>query len=231
MNTGWPPGPALLLLGLGMAERRIQDLNESLEQRVPDRTQAPETAMQRLQTLQDELARSESRATLNTLMASISHELSTPLNNAQVAAEAVQGEAGGLQARLGGGTIRRSELEAGLAALAEGSGLTLRNLERANELLSAVRPGQAGCLRISATRSDETLALRFEDDGIGMSAEVLAQLFEPFFTTRGGQGGTGLGLNISNTRCARCWAAASACVRSPGRAAASRSRSRWCWTR
>lgn len=249
-------------------EQQIQELNESLEQRVQDRTEALETAMQRLQTLQDELARSESRATLNTLVASISHELSTPLNNAQVAAEAVHGEAGRLQARLDGSPMRRSELEAGIGAMADGSDLTLRNLTRANELLSAFRdianqqaseqqkvfdlaellgeilqtlaptlrrqphqvlldipagltlnsrpgplsqvainlinnamlhafrPGQAGQLRISAERRGDQLLLRFEDDGVGISAEVQEHLFEPFFTTRAGQGGTGLGLSI-----------------------------------
>lgn len=249
-------------------DQRIQELNASLELRVQQRTEALEAAMQRLQTLQDELALSESRATLNTLVASISHELSTPLNNAQVAAEALHSEADGLQTRLGGSPMRRSELEASIGAMAEGSGLTLRNLARANELLSAFRdianqqaseqqrefdlaellgeilqtltptlrrqphrvlldvpaglvlnsrpgplsqvainlinnamlhafrPGQAGSLRISAERSGDQLMLRFEDDGIGMSAEVLEHLFEPFFTTRAGQGGTGLGLSI-----------------------------------
>jgi signal transduction histidine kinase len=65
-----------------------------------------------------------------------------------------------------------------------------------NAMLHAFRPGQAGSLRISAERSGDQLMLRFEDDGIGMSAEVLEHLFEPFFTTRAGQGGTGLGLSI-----------------------------------
>lgn len=250
------------------AEQHIRELNESLEQRVQDRTQALETAMQRLQTLQDELARSESRATLNTLVASISHELSTPLNNAQVAAEVLQGEADSLQARMAANQLRRSEMEASLASLAESSHLTLRNLQRATELLSAFRdiankqaseqlkefdlaellgeimqtlaptlrrqphrveldvpagllmnsrpgpvsqiainlinnamlhafrPGQAGCLRISAERAGDQLVLRFADDGVGMSAEVQAHLFEPFFTTREGRGGTGLGMSI-----------------------------------
>jgi signal transduction histidine kinase len=43
---------------------------------------------------------------------------------------------------------------------------------------------------------DGQVSLEYEDDGAGMSAETRAKIFEPFYTTRRGQGGSGLGLYI-----------------------------------
>jgi PAS domain S-box-containing protein len=56
-------------------------------------------------------------------------------------------------------------------------------------------PG-GGTLTITAgVTPDQKLRLSFRDTGTGMSAEVLARVFEPFYTTKG-EHGTGLGLAI-----------------------------------
>ena len=60
--------------------------------------------------------------------------------------------------------------------------------------------GDGGEVRISAKRKDAMVELIVEDNGRGMTADVLERIFEPFYTARRGAGrpGTGLGLSISN---------------------------------
>ncbi|MBK6639458.1 MAG: HAMP domain-containing protein [Rhodocyclaceae bacterium] len=54
----------------------------------------------------------------------------------------------------------------------------------------------AGALRITASRTADTVNLVVADDGKGMNAETLSHIFDPFFTTTLGKGGSGLGLAI-----------------------------------
>ena len=56
---------------------------------------------------------------------------------------------------------------------------------------------EGGTIRISAARLDDgQVEMRVADNGRGIAAEHLPRVFDPFFTTRLGQGGSGLGLNI-----------------------------------
>lgn len=55
---------------------------------------------------------------------------------------------------------------------------------------------QAKVFSHSRARAGRYVALIVRDEGTGMTPEVLEHLFEPFFTTRAGQSGTGLGLAV-----------------------------------
>jgi PAS domain S-box-containing protein len=45
---------------------------------------------------------------------------------------------------------------------------------------------------------DGTIALSVSDDGAGIAPEILARVYDPFFTTRPGAGGSGLGLHVTH---------------------------------
>jgi PAS domain S-box-containing protein len=67
----------------------------------------------------------------------------------------------------------------------------------ANALLHAFDQRPSASIAIAAHETDAgEVAIVFSDDGVGMTDEVLHRVFDPFFTTRMGSGGTGLGMNI-----------------------------------
>ena len=47
-----------------------------------------------------------------------------------------------------------------------------------------------------AITSERGAKIIFQDNGCGMSQDVIDQIYDPFFTTKRGHGGTGLGMNI-----------------------------------
>jgi signal transduction histidine kinase/PAS domain-containing protein len=54
-----------------------------------------------------------------------------------------------------------------------------------------------GTIRISVAKlGDESVRITYRDNGVGMNDEVLRKVFDPFITTKRGQGGTGLGMTI-----------------------------------
>lgn len=65
-----------------------------------------------------------------------------------------------------------------------------------NSLVHGFEREQAGKIDIRAALEGETVTLSYADDGAGMDKESLDKLFDPFFTTRRGSGGSGLGAHI-----------------------------------
>ncbi|MBF0212444.1 MAG: PAS domain-containing protein [Magnetococcales bacterium] len=67
-----------------------------------------------------------------------------------------------------------------------------------NSLTHAFGKDQEGTIDIQAgwRLEGSTLFLNYRDNGRGMEAETLKQIYEPFFTTNRNQGGSGLGMHI-----------------------------------
>jgi len=66
-----------------------------------------------------------------------------------------------------------------------------------NAMTHAFVNGQRGLIEVRAhdINADE-VHIEVRDNGVGISADNLKRVFDPFFTTRLGQGGSGLGLHI-----------------------------------
>jgi signal transduction histidine kinase len=72
-------------------------------------------------------------------------------------------------------------------------GQLLLNLAQ-NAFAAAEEAGRRPVLKLSAYRQGPAVCLELEDNGVGMSAEEQAKIFDLFYSTR--KGGTGLGLAI-----------------------------------
>lgn len=255
-------------IALAQREAEVQELNTTLEQRVEQRTVELAKAMETLQMAQDELRESEAKVAIAAMVASVTHEINTPLGNAVMASSTLKDHATSFLANVEAGHLKRSELTAFLQALKDGSDLIQRNLMRAEGLLKNFKqvaadqvseqrrqfdlsamlsevlqllaptlkrhpqqieldlppdiamdsyPGplgqvminlinnaylhafdgrSTGTLRIQAAADLQQVTLTISDDGIGMSTETMTNLFQPFFSTKIGHGGTGLGMTI-----------------------------------
>lgn len=255
-------------LALRHAMKTLAENESRLELRVAERSAELESIQSKLRQSQENLIRSEAKATLSTLVASVSHDLGTPLGNGMIMASTLTDEARQLQQKIDNGQIKRSDLAQFLLTLNEGTALIQRNLERASALLKNFRqvaadqaseqrrsfdlattieeiigslaptlkhqphkvvsnipagicmdsyPGPLGqvvinlinnaflhafegrsdgLLEISAAIDGNTVCLRFADNGVGIPPENLEKIFNPFFSTKINQGGTGLGMSI-----------------------------------
>jgi signal transduction histidine kinase len=68
-----------------------------------------------------------------------------------------------------------------------------------NVLINAVQASaeKKGSVAIRCTQKDFYVDVQIEDTGSGISAEQMAKIFDPYFTTKQGKSGTGLGLYIT----------------------------------
>lgn len=272
--TEFVDGPGIIANLLDQTERlasedALQTLNETLEQRVNERTSELNRTVAALKITQNDLLEAEKMASLGSMVAGISHELNTPIGSAVTLASTLHDQVHKFILEVESGKLKKSELIEFLNHNSELSDLLLKCTARASELILSFKqiaidqtserrrdfmldsliedvvstlqpnikrlpieiqvdaeknvhcdtfPGplgqilanlvlnavthafgntEPGTILVEAHRLDgERIELTVSDNGCGMSSEVLIHVFDPFFTTRLGQGGSGLGLAV-----------------------------------
>lgn len=66
-----------------------------------------------------------------------------------------------------------------------------------NSLIHGFADGRAGEIDILVEEAGDNIVLSYRDSGVGMNKEQRERIYDPFYTTRRGGGGTGLGMNIA----------------------------------
>ncbi len=67
-----------------------------------------------------------------------------------------------------------------------------------NSILHGFEGRSCGKVAIAASVAGDDVCLVYTDDGVGIAPELQAKIFEPFFSTKVGAGGSGLGMYIVN---------------------------------
>lgn len=65
-----------------------------------------------------------------------------------------------------------------------------------NSLLHGFEGIEKGNITIEAEQLSDKVVILYSDNGIGLNKESQAKIFEPFYTTKRGYGGTGLGMHL-----------------------------------
>jgi signal transduction histidine kinase len=114
-------------------------------------------------------------------------------------AGAVQEAVGFARKRCGAHVKIQSEVRAGICVLAQESMLVQLLLHLITNAGQAIPDGRDGLVRIGADQEGNRVRLTVGDNGTGMSAEVQRRAFEPFFGTKPGGAGAGLGLTVARS--------------------------------
>lgn len=65
-----------------------------------------------------------------------------------------------------------------------------------NSIIHGFNEGDKGCLNITVVKEADCFGICYQDDGKGLNTDEIKMLFEPFYTTKRGMGGSGLGTHL-----------------------------------
>ncbi len=125
-----------------LAEDSMRYLNEALEKRVRERTEAVkdlQLAMKQLREAQDQLVQTEKLASLGGLVAGIAHEINTPVGIGVTAASHLQEITETINAAFTGAKLKKADLAEYLESSRQSTTIILNNLHRAAELINSFK--------------------------------------------------------------------------------------------
>jgi C4-dicarboxylate-specific signal transduction histidine kinase len=65
-----------------------------------------------------------------------------------------------------------------------------------NSITHGFKDTELGEIAISAQQHDQSIVIRYQDNGCGISSDEIKKIYEPFYTTNRKQGNSGLGMHI-----------------------------------
>lgn len=141
----------------------LQDVSARIENERALRAAVAETqqALDALRAAQSSLVQSEKLASLGSVVAGIAHEVNTPVGSSLTVASALAGEVREFRAELASGGLRRSRLDAFVAAVAEAADILQRGLHKAADQIARFK--QVAADQTSSTRRQFDLAQTVED--------------------------------------------------------------------
>lgn len=120
------------------AERKLEELNQTLEARVKERTVDLTKVLDDLNRTQQDLVQSEKLAALGALVAGVAHELNTPIGNAVTVTSTLISAHASFREKMASG-LSRSALNLFLDRVGEAGDMLSRNLSRAADLVSSFK--------------------------------------------------------------------------------------------
>lgn len=155
-------------------QRELESLNSELERRADERTRSLQDALARLESTRLQLVEREKLAALGALVASVAHEVNSPMGVALTATSHGLDVQRSVLTALTAGTLTRNAMTESLGQLGEALDMAQRNISRAIALLAHFK-------QTAADRTSEKRA-RFE---LGAYIESVLATLSPLLRKRG----------------------------------------------